>query len=212
MGRTQEAISDYTLAIEIDPAKAETRRRRGEAYNNEKSYGLAIADFTTAIRLDPNECCAYLYRGVAYGSLGEHETAMRDFTTAIEISHKPANTPERQLTYRRTEIDAINDRGYSYARLGRYDEAIQDYNHAIEMDPNHVIAYINRANAFMSKRVYGAAIEDLSKVLVLDPTRRRCMLCVLRHITGWDGTPRPWRTWSSFKNAAAKWTRRPLRP
>ena len=53
MGRYDEALADFTRAIELDPEDAWTIASRGETYRLMGRYDEALADFTRAIELDP---------------------------------------------------------------------------------------------------------------------------------------------------------------
>jgi tetratricopeptide (TPR) repeat protein len=81
-----EAIAEYTRAIELNPNYVEAYNERGFAYECDKrTYGQAIADFTKAIQLDPNYTSAYINRSAVYDSIGEYDKAIADFTKVIEI-------------------------------------------------------------------------------------------------------------------------------
>jgi len=55
-GDYDNAIADFTQAINLNPYSAEAYFNRGEAYTNEGDYDRAIADYNQAIRLTaPNE-------------------------------------------------------------------------------------------------------------------------------------------------------------
>lgn len=85
-GKYEDAITDYTRAIEIDPGKADYYVNRGIAYLNMKQFDLAIADFDKAIELDPTLAIAYANRGCAYASKGLLDLAISDFKKTIELS------------------------------------------------------------------------------------------------------------------------------
>ena len=53
MGRYEEALADFTRAIELDPADAWAIASRGQTYRLMGRYDEALADFTRAIELDP---------------------------------------------------------------------------------------------------------------------------------------------------------------
>ena len=53
-GRYDEAIKEYTKAIELDPNYAIAYAERGQAYFKLGQYDLAIPDTAKAIELDPN--------------------------------------------------------------------------------------------------------------------------------------------------------------
>ncbi len=61
-----QAIADYTKAIDIDSESAVAYASRGRAYYNEEMYDEALADLNKAIELDPNSYTAYFRRGYAY--------------------------------------------------------------------------------------------------------------------------------------------------
>jgi tetratricopeptide (TPR) repeat protein len=53
-GRLQEAISDYDLALRIDPNDAETYLHRGDAWFGLAEFDRAIHDSTEALQLAPD--------------------------------------------------------------------------------------------------------------------------------------------------------------
>ena len=50
----QQAIDDYTRAIELDPTNALCYSNRGEAYQRLAQFDLAIADFELALAMEPD--------------------------------------------------------------------------------------------------------------------------------------------------------------
>jgi tetratricopeptide (TPR) repeat protein len=54
-GEYDNAIADYTRAIEIDPNDAWAYCNRGGAYDEKGDYDKAIADYTQAIEIDPKD-------------------------------------------------------------------------------------------------------------------------------------------------------------
>jgi len=69
-GLADQAIADYTKAIEIDPGNASAYVNRGVAYKTKGLADQAIADYTKAIEIDPGSASAYVNRGNAYGTKG----------------------------------------------------------------------------------------------------------------------------------------------
>jgi tetratricopeptide (TPR) repeat protein len=49
-GQYDQAISDYTKALEIDPNLADAYHNRGVVYGRENQPDQAISDFTEAIK------------------------------------------------------------------------------------------------------------------------------------------------------------------
>ena len=58
MGRHEEALADFTRAIELDPSLAWAIGGRGQTYQAMGRHEEALADFTRAIELDPNDAWA----------------------------------------------------------------------------------------------------------------------------------------------------------
>ena len=107
LGKHEEAIADYTNAIELEGAPAEQVARalynRGFAYGQRGEAEKEIADYTNAIELEgaPAEQVARaLYnRGFTYGQRGEAEKAIADFTRSIVLNGASPRVLENLLAY-----------------------------------------------------------------------------------------------------------------
>ena len=111
-GNFQEAVTNFTKAIQIDPNDAMAYYNRGVAYADQKQYDRAIADYGKAIQIDPNYANAYNNRGIAYKNLKQYERAISDYGKAIQIDPNHAN--------------AYNNRGSAYALQQMYFAATRD--------------------------------------------------------------------------------------
>jgi len=86
LGQYEQAVQDYSKAIEIDPNWIMHYRRRAEAYKALKRYDKAIQDYNKVIqRLILPEF--YYSRGECYQALGETEKAQADFAKAKELGY-----------------------------------------------------------------------------------------------------------------------------
>jgi tetratricopeptide (TPR) repeat protein len=85
-GDYEDAVKDFTNAIDNDPNFADAYYSRGRALGRIGKHEQAIADFTKTIALNPGNANVFADRGVAYGSLGQHESAIKDFTQAITLN------------------------------------------------------------------------------------------------------------------------------
>ena len=105
-GKYDEAIGDFTRAIEIDSGLAEAYNNRGMAFVMKRDYDQGIRDFTKAIEIKPGLAEAYFNRGTAFteryifseqsgydardwGS-GHLDQAIRDFAKACELGFQEA--------------------------------------------------------------------------------------------------------------------------
>ena len=111
--RWEEAISDSTEAINLDPESTLAYLNRAMAYNDTEEYALAVADFSKIIELDDTIAEAYIHRADAYLNMEEFQKAIADCTKALDID------PEQTLAY--------FNRGLAHKGLGLTEEAISDF-------------------------------------------------------------------------------------
>jgi tetratricopeptide (TPR) repeat protein len=82
----EEAVTNYTRAIQLDSGFSEAYRYRGIANCYLKNYNAALADFDSAIKLDPKDAAAYNSRGSVYEELNILQVAIQDYAKAVEIA------------------------------------------------------------------------------------------------------------------------------
>jgi len=152
-GRYNEAITEFTRAIELDPNMAVSYSNRAGSYNEKGEYDLAIADCNKAIELDPRLAMAYSNRACAYNEIGEYDLVIADCNKAIELD------PNVVLAY-------VN-RSTACFYQKQYDLAITDCNKAIELDPNMAMAYNNRAWGYKLQGKKAEALADFEKLITL---------------------------------------------
>ncbi len=116
-GNYDQAILDYSKAIELSPNYVPAYNSRGNAYQNKGNLDQAILDYSKAIELSPNYVPAYNSRGNAYQNKGNLDQAILDYSKAIELS--PNYVP------------AYNSRGNAYYHKKEYDKTWADM-HKIE--------------------------------------------------------------------------------
>ena len=58
----EEAIAEFSRAIEINPKYANAYMRRGICYHDTKKYDLAVADYDKAIIINPKDEWAHYER------------------------------------------------------------------------------------------------------------------------------------------------------
>jgi tetratricopeptide (TPR) repeat protein len=82
--RYQEALEDFTMAIEIESDtlcqdRAESYNSRAITFKEMKDYSSAIKDYTRAISLDTSRTEYLLYRGEVYIAMGDTLNACADW-------------------------------------------------------------------------------------------------------------------------------------
>ncbi len=132
-GNSDQAIADYTKAIEIDPNFEAALINRGAMYRGKGDYDRAIADFTKAAKSKEVAALALINRGITHEKKGDFDRAIADHTQAVKVSKAPL---------------AYYNRGNAFAGKGDYARAIVDYTKTIELEPNAEPAYRGRAAAY----------------------------------------------------------------
>ena len=81
-----QAIKDYSKAIEINPRHAEVYYNRGFVYAKKGQHNQAIEDFTKAIEINSRYAEAYYNRGFTYlVKLGDKNRGCADWKLACEL-------------------------------------------------------------------------------------------------------------------------------
>ena len=189
-GAYEQAIADYTKAIELDPPNLTLPyMERARTYYEQGAYEQAFADYDKVIELSPGYKWAYYNRGNAYADMGNPEQAILDYSQAIELdpdisdfyfkrglAYAYANDLEHAIADYTKAIGiapndamAYNNRGYAYEKSGNLEQAIADYTKAIEIAPDFAMAYNNRGIAYERSDNPEQAFSDYSKAIEFDP-------------------------------------------
>lgn len=155
LGRYQEAISDYDMAVKINPKYPDAYYNRGKLCKELGDYQQAMKEYSIAIELNPKYVNAYNNRGNLYFELRDAPQAIRDYNTAIQLN--PRN------------VDAYTNRGNMYNVMGDFQEAIANYSKAIGLNPRYTAAYSNRGFAYSNLKDQLRAVKDYSIAIELDP-------------------------------------------
>ena len=164
-GNVNQAIADYTKAIEINPNDGEAYNNRAVMYFGEKEYAKAKEDVCRAQALgyevspqllenlsrESARSPEYqaLDKGGLYSEKGMHDEAIAEFNSAIQTKPNSA--------------EAYYFRAGAYAQKNDFDKAVSDYTKAIEINPDYGDAYYNRALTYLAKQEYNSAWQDVHK-------------------------------------------------
>ncbi|MEQ9815202.1 MAG: tetratricopeptide repeat protein [Azospirillaceae bacterium] len=113
LGLLEDALADYTAALDLQPRYAVALSNRGSAFDQLGQYENAIADYTSAIEFDDTRPEAFFNRANTYFRIGQYQNAVSDYS--VVASMLPADG----------EVYAY--RGFANARLGNADAAIEDF-------------------------------------------------------------------------------------
>ncbi len=142
------------VARRYDSGMAHTQL--GNYYLKQKKWAKALQHYEAAVKRLPAYSKPYSNRGIVLLKSGFYQDAIRDFTKAIELDQVPSAV-------------TFNNRGYAYMLLQDHTSALGDYNRAIALDDKYLPAYLNRATLYKNRGSFGLCLEDLQRVLKVDP-------------------------------------------
>lgn len=162
IGRHQQALADYSRAIELDPTDAHAYVHRGNFYMPQQQYAAALSDYDHALRFDPNNTQAHYGRAGAYTNIGQPVKALAEYDAAL------AADPHFFAAY--------FNRALLHEQAGRIAEALADYEHALQEQPDEVRSRMQRGRLYLQIGNHAAAAADFSQVLAHDPQNAEAYL------------------------------------
>lgn len=121
LGRTQEALADWSKALELGPRNPKSWLNRGCAHRSLGDLDTALADLSRAIELGPRMPQPWRERAETYRLLGRHANGLADASKGIELA--------------REDAQSWHMRACVYADLGQWAKAASDWRKAVELQP-----------------------------------------------------------------------------
>jgi tetratricopeptide (TPR) repeat protein len=151
----QQAIDDFSRALDKDPKMFEALVNRGYTRNDMQDAQAAIRDFEPAIKMNPNSGIARL--GLAFSYLQLHRSR-----EGLEETNKA----EKLLG----ELGATHmARATAYRQMRILDKAVQEYRVALKYSPDDLKLHLALADALYHARHYAQSINELDASLKLSP-------------------------------------------
>jgi tetratricopeptide (TPR) repeat protein len=151
----QQAIDDFSRALQKDPKMFEALVNRGYVRNDMQDAQAAIRDFEPAIKMNPNSGIARL--GLAFSDLQLHHSR-----EALEETNKA----EKLLG----EMGATHmARATAYRQMRVLDKAVAEYRLALKYAPDDLKLHEALADALYHGRHYNQAVVELEAALQLSP-------------------------------------------
>lgn len=152
-GDLENAISDLTEAIRLDPNTASHYEDRAKAYSEKGDHSKAIADYTTAMGLERIENDQYLIRGTKLLDDKNYSKAVAYLSEAIRLSP--------------SSWEAYDARGIAYNFIKLYDLANADLSKSIQLDPKEASSYMKRGVVLRNKGELERAVSDITEAIRL---------------------------------------------
>ncbi|HEY0426666.1 MAG TPA: tetratricopeptide repeat protein [Pyrinomonadaceae bacterium] len=146
------AMINYTKAINLAPREAGSYVRRGFIYHYTGEIGKAYADYETAVKYDPS------LKSEPYIQCMLYSEANDEPSTGINICTKTITEfPTFSLAYYK--------RGVAYRVQKSYDLALKDFTKSIEYYPQFFNSYIYRALIYAATDRNSLALTDYTKAI-----------------------------------------------
>ncbi|MGZ3457401.1 MAG: tetratricopeptide repeat protein [Archangium sp.] len=155
LGELEQAVSQYTAAIEMDPFYSEYHNERGSVLMRLGRLEEALADLRQAEEMSPPYPEVRINLGQCLRMMGRMEEAFEAYSAALELA------PNHLLAHL--------GRAQAAEALGRADEAVADYTAALALEPAQPLVLANRAALHYEAGRLEAALADLDAALVLAP-------------------------------------------
>ena len=110
------------------------------------------------VHVDHLGASTFVEKGWSRISLGDYEGAEAALTKALELS---PNDPESESLL-----------GWAQMLQEKYDDALLNFQHVLMRQPANALARINVGYICLKKRIFGEAIEHLSKAIRLDNDKK----------------------------------------
>jgi tetratricopeptide (TPR) repeat protein len=158
MAGKQQAIQEFSRAIQLNSRYQYAYLARAIAYIQVKEFQPSLADFNQAIKINPKDSVAYNNRAILKeDKLTDTKGALTDFNQAITIN------PKYYAAYYNRAI--LKDE-----KLNDVQNALADFNQAIIINPRYFDAYNNRANLKKDKvNDIQGALFDFNQAIKINP-------------------------------------------
>lgn len=151
----QQAIDDFTRALQKDPKMTEALVNRGYARNDMQDSLGAIRDFEPVLAADPNNGIAHL--GLAFSNLQLHHS--REALAEVDKAEKSIGESGPTHMARAT----------AYRQMRTLNKAETEYRLAMKYAPDDLKIRTALADTLYHARRYTAAITELEAALQLSP-------------------------------------------
>ena len=185
LGKNDEAISDYSEALNLEPGHHETLIRRGQVYSSLNDHQSATKDFSKVIHVDQANDAARYCRAMSLLAQGKIAEANSDLSVAIklapehpgyhvllaELNQKSGNAPGVLAAYDQailcdpTDAATYRRRGSVHVSAQNYLNAISDFTHSLELRPRQIELLVQRGSAYLKAGEDALAIEDFELAL-----------------------------------------------
>lgn len=153
-GKYQEAINNYTFAINMTPNAVTLLKNRASLYMDVDSIADALSDYERILLLDEKDEETRYYHGILSIRIGDMDAAKKDFDYILFYNPSSGLGREGLALW--------------FKKRGDYIEAIKYLSEIIKQHPS-AIRLSNRAECYLSLKRLNDAENDIRKALEMSP-------------------------------------------
>ena len=154
-GLVEDAIAEFTRALELDPKMQVAQRNLEIAYHDTGYYDQRVAQLRERLRSAPDDRDARWELGRAYAILGAHEDAVGEF--------------EQLLAHRPNDVAAIIQLGLAEKNRGRPEAATEWFLRAVEIEPDSSVVHFYLGEIYYNRGLNAEALGALERAVALNP-------------------------------------------
>ena len=163
IGRADDAINEYKMAIWLDPTNITAHKLLCSLYEEKGDYNNAIDIYNKLIEINPNDAIYYSNLANIYYLKGDIKSAVSYYQTAISLNPNKTWTSIIAQTL-----------GYIFHESKEnFDAAISAYQSASLLNPEDIDIYISLGSAFYDKGDYANALATYRMALEINPNNAR---------------------------------------
>ncbi len=151
--RTDAGLAEYATARERIKSLVDRFKRMGADPD-----AAGTVEPRPQVRADHLGASTYIEKGWSLIALGDHAGASQELARALELA--PGDLQAQSLL------------GWAQMLDLRYDDALATFSRVLAAEPGNALARVNVGYICLKKRIFGEAIEHLSRAIRLDSDRK----------------------------------------
>jgi len=187
-GNYNDALQQFTKAVELQPNNAVPYIKRADAYEMLGDYEKATEDLDRAVIFDKNDADAFYRAGKMYYKIGNFEKALERATSALDIQRNNLDALALKIDAEiklKQNANALSDAkillryketAENFYRFGIVNEingmmpdALKAYQDAISKNRRYVEAFTSLADLQRRMKNINPALENVNTAIQLDP-------------------------------------------
>jgi len=193
IGRPEDAINEYKMAIWLDPTHITAHKLLCSLYEEQGNYDNAIEIYDKLIEMNPNDAIYHSNLANIYYLKGDIKTAVSYYQTAISLNpnknwtsiiaqtlgyifHESKENFDAAISAYQsasllnpTDVDIYISLGSAFYDKGDYANALATYRMALEVAPNNARIHCNLGFLLWGKGMIEEAVKEYEKAIKLDP-------------------------------------------